>query len=211
VTAPATRPLRRDAAGNRRRLIEAAHTVFGRRGLDAGVDEVAAEAGVGVGTFYRHFGAKDALLDALVEAFMDDVERWAREALHLPDGLGLETYLWQLGEALLVHRACLPRLAASTAATRIDALRPVLDELIADARQHGRVRPDLTRGDVSMLTWGLRAVITTTGSIAPDAWRRHLELVLDGTRPGHTFQNAAMTDGQLAAAEEIRLRPGAAR
>jgi AcrR family transcriptional regulator len=206
VTSTDARPLRRDAADNRERLLQAAQTVFARSGLEAGVNEVAAEAGVGVGTLYRHFGAKDALLDALVGAFVDDVEQVVGSALDVPDGKGLETYLLGLGEVLLTHRACLPHLADSTVSARLDGVVPPLEALMADARAHGRVRDEITRADVTMVSWSLRAIITTTGSIAPRAWRRHVELLLAGLRPGPAFQTAPMTPAELSAAEELRRR-----
>ncbi|MDQ1718021.1 MAG: hypothetical protein QOE89_1974, partial [Pseudonocardiales bacterium] len=62
----AARPLRRDAAENRERLLDAAIQVFAEHGLDAGVDEVARVAGVGTGTLYRRFPTKQALIDELV-------------------------------------------------------------------------------------------------------------------------------------------------
>ena len=62
------RPLRADAERNRRRIVDAAVEVIGRRGLDAGVDEIARVAGVGRGTLYRrvrgwHDGAGEAAAD----------------------------------------------------------------------------------------------------------------------------------------------------
>src|SRR3712207_6955599 len=58
----AAKPLRADAERNRRKLLAAAHAVFAARGLDAGVDEIAREAGVGMGTLYRRFPTKEALV-----------------------------------------------------------------------------------------------------------------------------------------------------
>jgi len=56
---------RSDAVANRERILEAARIVFARRGLDAEVREIAEEAGVGIGTLYRHFGSREGLLMAL--------------------------------------------------------------------------------------------------------------------------------------------------
>src|SRR3954452_1709249 len=63
----ATRPLRADAERNRRRILDGARDVFARHGLEAGVDEVARAAGVGVGTLYRRFPTKDDLMLAVVQ------------------------------------------------------------------------------------------------------------------------------------------------
>ena len=61
-------PLRRDAQRNRDRILAATRAAFQERGLDVGVDEIARRAGVGMGTLYRHFQTKDALIDAIVDA-----------------------------------------------------------------------------------------------------------------------------------------------
>lgn len=68
----AARPLRADAQRNRARVLAAAERVFADRGTAASTEEVARAAGVGVGTVFRHFPSKEALLQALV------VERLAR-------------------------------------------------------------------------------------------------------------------------------------
>ena len=64
--APETRPLRADAERNRRRLLDAAEAMFSERGLDVGVAEIAARAGVGRGTLFRNFATKDDLIAAIV-------------------------------------------------------------------------------------------------------------------------------------------------
>src|ERR687893_559304 len=71
------RPLRADAERNRQRILAAASTVFAERGLDVSLDDIAGAAGVGVGTVYRRFPDKDALIDALFEDKIADVERVA--------------------------------------------------------------------------------------------------------------------------------------
>src|ERR671929_931002 len=63
---PAAKPLRADARRNREKVLEAARAVFGEHGGEAQMDDVARRAEVGVGTVYRHFPTKDALLTALV-------------------------------------------------------------------------------------------------------------------------------------------------
>lgn len=78
--------LRRDAAENRQRLLDAAATVFSARGLDVGVDEIARVAGVGVGTLYRRFPTKDALISELVRQVLEDFVALARDACSAPDG-----------------------------------------------------------------------------------------------------------------------------
>ena len=68
------RPLRADAERNRAKILDAAAQVFAEQGLDASLDEVAAAAGVGVGTVYRRFPDKDALIGALFDQEKDPVQ-----------------------------------------------------------------------------------------------------------------------------------------
>jgi len=60
------RPLRADARRNRECILQAAREVFAKSGIDAQMDDVASRAGVGVGTVYRHFPTKEALMAELV-------------------------------------------------------------------------------------------------------------------------------------------------
>ena len=89
-----SRPLRKDAERNRQRILAAAAEVFAARGLDVTLDDIAAHAGVGVGTVYRRFTDKDELFDAVFERHLDQVAALASDALEAPDAWeGLTTYL----------------------------------------------------------------------------------------------------------------------
>src|ERR1700729_3422429 len=79
------RRLRADAQRNRRRLLEAATELFSERGLEVGVADIAARAGVGRGTLFRNFPSKEHLIAAIVvERMHESVER-GRAALEAPD------------------------------------------------------------------------------------------------------------------------------
>ena len=67
------RPLRRDAARNRERILAAAGEVFATRGLEVTLDDIAHHAGVGVGTVYRRFHDKEQLIDALFDDRMEAI------------------------------------------------------------------------------------------------------------------------------------------
>ncbi|MDX6685079.1 MAG: hypothetical protein QOF86_1207, partial [Baekduia sp.] len=84
-TAPDERPLRKDAERNRQRILDAARALFAEEGLHATLDAVAARAGVGVGTVYRRFADKEALIDALFEERIDEVVEIAEAALAVED------------------------------------------------------------------------------------------------------------------------------
>src|SRR3954452_23181657 len=84
--APAVaRPLRADAARNRTRVLDAARQAFAEAGLDVGVEEIARRAGVGKGTLYRRFPTKEALVRAIFEDILVEIERISDETDHEPD------------------------------------------------------------------------------------------------------------------------------
>src|SRR3712207_9241460 len=82
------RLLRRDAARNRQRLLQAAAELFAQRGLDVTLNDVAHYAGVGVGTAYRRWGNKEELIDELFAQRPPDLLPAAARALGHPDALG---------------------------------------------------------------------------------------------------------------------------
>ena len=214
TTAPVTgRPLRRDAAENRARLLTAAALVFADHGLDAGVQEVARVAGVGIGTLYRRFPSKQALIDALVGGIRRDLLDLARTAATRIDGTGLEELLLTAGEPQAARPGCLQRLWEHSGAGRdaIEEFRTRVVELLQSAQAHGRVRTEITSTDITMVLWSIRGVIETTRTVAPRAWRRHLELLIAGLRPMAWDHFAtALTEKPLTTAE-LRRITGAGR
>src|SRR3954470_6344577 len=89
-----TRPLRKDAARNRDRLLAAARELFAEHGLDVTLNDIAHHAGVGVGTAYRRFRDKGAVIDALFEESLEALAVVASEALEDVDAWrGLVVYL----------------------------------------------------------------------------------------------------------------------
>ena len=178
------RPLRRDARENRQRLLDAAAAVFAERGLEAGVEEIAHVAGVGIGTLYRRFPTKDALICALVHDVMTTILELARASTGCPDGTGLENFLAAASAYQAAHTGVLPRLwKAGSEHRSVDEIRRLVDALLADAKDNGRIRTDLTSTDLTIVMWSIRGVIETTRGIAPDAWRRHLDILIAGLRP----------------------------
>jgi AcrR family transcriptional regulator len=178
----AARELRRDAALNRDRLLAAADRVFADQGLEAGVAEIAREAGVGMGTLYRRFPTKDALIEALVSDVLHAIIETATVALEQPGGSGLEYFLRESAGDQLRHRGCLPRLW-NTEHDLVQAARGLIARLLQDAKVHGRARLDLTTTDLTVMMWSIRGILQTAGDLAPGACQRHLDLLVAGMRP----------------------------
>jgi AcrR family transcriptional regulator len=188
----APRPLRRDAEANRRRILEAARTVFAREGFDAAMEEVARTAGCGIGTLYRRFPSKDALVreqfDEMRAEMLADVE----DATANPDALaGLTHLLTQIGRRIAANRglheaiAGLPQTAEAMEKTRA-ALTPAIAALLARARASGQVRDDIDEADVPVLVSMVAEAIAATEDAGADLWPRYVVILLDGLRPGGT-------------------------
>jgi len=161
--------------------------VFAQYGADAQIDDVALHAGVGVGTVYRHFPNKDALLAELVRQKFRLFADRAREALEAD------------GEPFEVIEALLRRNAATAAAdvgiqyamanageqawTQAQAeqeeLIAVTGQLIERARRAGAIRPDIEAIDIGMLMCGVCSTMLPRPGFD---WRRHLDLAIDMLR-----------------------------
>lgn len=192
------RPLRQDAQRNHQRVLDAARQIIAERGIDAPMELVAARAGVGIGTVYRRFPSKRALVAELVRIQLDALEQSAAAAYGAGDGTGLESFLGTLGSAFAEQRGYADQLAGQVDPERSESIRGAVERLLAQAQQHNRVRPDITIGDVMVAAWSLRGVIETAGDVAPQAWRRHLEIHLAGMRATEPPSLASVTRAQLA-------------
>jgi AcrR family transcriptional regulator len=180
-------PRRADARRNRERVIAAARAVFGEHGRDAQMDDVARQAGVGVGTVYRHFPTKQALLGALIVDAFDRIAAAGRQALDEPDPwAGLTRVLWFAAETLAGDRAFSEIMASDyevpAGATAGQAsLTESVTELMRRAQEAGSLRADAIVDDVPMLMCGVGM-----GQVKPHrcdaSWRRHLQIVIDGLR-----------------------------
>jgi AcrR family transcriptional regulator len=167
---------------NRERLLVAAGQVFEEKGLEASVADVARVAGVGMGTLYRRFPSKEALIAALVTEVLEATVTMAEEAASWPDGSGLEHFLEASSAYQADHLGCLPKLW-NTDHHLVKTARTLIAALLADAQANHRIRPDVTSTDVTLVMWSIRGVLQTTRATAPDAWRRHLDLLVAGLRP----------------------------
>src|SRR6195952_5846807 len=143
---PPAKPLRRDAAENREKVLHAASRVFAEHGLDGSVEEVARVAGVGMGTLYRRFPTKQALIDELIGDLRQQLLELARAAGggH-SGGTGLEELLIAVGRLQADQPGCLQRLWNSSGA-QLQAMaefRQLVAELLREAQRHGRIRAEV--------------------------------------------------------------------
>lgn len=189
MTAAVKRSPRADAERNRRRVVDAAVRVFAERGVDATLNDVAREAGVGVGTVYRKFADKAALLDALFEVKIEQLVRLADEASREPDpALALRGFVLAVMEARATDRglgAVVMRTSRgeSFAAALGRRLGPTVERLVDRAQAAGEVRAGFTGQDVCLLAVMVGTVADHTRDTDPDLWRRYAQILVDGTRP----------------------------
>jgi AcrR family transcriptional regulator len=182
------RQLRSDAERNRARIIEVATLAFARRGLDVPLEEVAENAGVGIGTLYRRFAGRDELIGACFERRLAEYATVAEEALEAPDGwTGLVSYVERICAMQAADRGLADVLNRSLPNAKVlEAHRArgfeLSVRLIERARDEESLRPDVVPEDLALLFMANAGVVEVTGGSARDAWRRFLGIVLDGLR-----------------------------
>ena len=181
-----TRPLRADAARNRRLLLAAAADEFAERGLEASVADIARRAGVGKGTVFRHFATKDDLLAAIVVDRIDALSAVGERLLDAADpGAALLEFLTvaahqrQQRDLSFLQGAELP---AEVTRVRTQMFQTV-HRLVDRAREHGAVRADVTGADVILLMCAPNYVTGYVPDAPPDLWQRYLAIIFDGLRP----------------------------
>ena len=178
------RPLRADAARNRVRILDTARQAFAQRGLDAPLERIARDAGVAIGTLYRHFPRRDDLVHAAFEAELEAYEHLAQQA-HAADDpwVGFCTFLEQICAMLADDAGLCDMLTTARETDHFAAMLERADEVVADvidhARRAGVLRPDFTVDDYRYILMATAGVIEATRHTNPQAWRRHLSLVLD--------------------------------
>jgi AcrR family transcriptional regulator len=190
------RPKKRaDAQRNTEAILHAAMTVFARDGVDAGVRQIAEQAGVGVGTVYRHFPQRS---DLIIAVFRREVDACAEAAVALaaeyPPGEALARWMQRFVDFISAKRGLAAALHSGNAAyaplpNYFNArLRPAMRILLSAARAAGEVRPGVDPDDL------LTAVASLCGprpGTDPEHPRRMVALLIDGLRSGTTPPTAA--------------------
>jgi AcrR family transcriptional regulator len=188
--------------------VAAAREVFGERGVEASLEEIARRAGVGVGTLYRHFATREALVEAVFERRIGELMTVAEASAAEPDGWrALVRCLEQMLEIQAGDRMLQDVFLRSPPGTgRVERvreeLRQLLEQMLERAREQGSLRDDFGFPDLALLFWSFSTLIDATAEVEPNAWRRHLHWLLDGLRAeAATPQTVApLTAEQLRAA-----------
>ncbi|GCE00832.1 TetR/AcrR family transcriptional regulator [Embleya hyalina] len=195
--APATaRRPRRDAEANRRRIVRAGREVFGARGLQATLNDVAHHAGLGVGTVYRKFSDKRALAEVVFGEELDEIAAMARDALDRDDAFDALAEFLERALARAAHNRGLRELmrqgvAEGTGLAR--ARREIhshCERLVEQARDQGGLREGVTAADIARIAVMIDAVMALPAEQPAgqpteqpsELWRRYLVIILDGLR-----------------------------
>jgi AcrR family transcriptional regulator len=182
------RTLRADARRNRERIMSSGRELFARDGPEAQMDEIAARAGVGIGTVYRHFPTKEALLTAMVRDRFQEFGEIATLAEETVDAReALETVMRRSAEAVEGDVGFQLAMMGSNELEwegieeQKAVLAAVVTRIIRRAVDAGAVRDDFTFEDFGMVMCG----ITSTMYYKPGSadWRRHLAITVHGLRP----------------------------
>lgn len=180
--------LRADAARNRQAIIGAARAVYAQRGLDTPFDDIAQAAGVGNATLYRHFPSRCALVGAVFAETLRQIIDSARSALDEPDAWeGFAGHIRFLGRLQATDRALADLLTVGVgAAPELEALRAKayreLVRLAERARRSGALRADFRPQDIILLLMANAGLVHRTADTAPTAWKRFIDVALDGLR-----------------------------
>jgi AcrR family transcriptional regulator len=186
---PKERKPRADALRNRERILEEGKRAFTRAGGDISMEDIARQAGVGVGTLYRHFPTREALLESVYRA---EVAKLAEEARRLSDALppldALRSWMLLFIDYIETKKIIAPalnslvdgptKLFESSGAQIKDAIQ----SLVTRAMASGDIRPDLVPLDL------LRALVGVSNVASAPDWqqsaKRLVDILLLGSRPG---------------------------
>ncbi|MFB8183317.1 TetR/AcrR family transcriptional regulator [Streptomyces sp. NPDC055966] len=183
------RPLRADAARNRARLLDVATEVFTTRGVGVPTEEIARTAGVGVGTLFRHFPTKEALLEAVMVRRLEAI---AAQTARLAAEMEPADAFFACFRLVAEQSAGKNEFAQALAAAGMDAhaalressevIQAQLAALLDAAQRAGVVRPDLSLPELIALLAGTSTTMEHLGA-DPASQQRIFNVVFDGLRP----------------------------
>ncbi|MBF4762836.1 TetR/AcrR family transcriptional regulator [Nocardioides islandensis] len=179
--------MRADAQRNRDRIVEVARVVFRERGYDASLDDIAKKAGVGPGTLYRHFPTRDALLDAVMQAWVDGVTETTDKALTF-EGPAREFLIgWFEAYVALIsmHKGGPAKLTSamgdeqSPISHKTRVLVAATQRVVDHLQARGALREDVEALQMCRMVGGV-AVIADQSDLSADEVRPMLAVLADG-------------------------------
>jgi AcrR family transcriptional regulator len=183
-----SRPLRADARLNRDRLVEVARTAYAAADAAVSLESIAREAGVGIGTLYRHFPTREALVEAVYAAELDDVTASADTLLEqLPPDEALRAWMNRYAQFTVTKRGMVDILRAGWASGRIttpttrERITATIATMLSAGARAGTLRGDINPEDVTAMLLGVFLSTATNGNL--DQTARLLDLVVLALRP----------------------------
>jgi AcrR family transcriptional regulator len=184
--APARKP-RADSARNRQLLIDAAKAGFSEFGLNVSLEEIARRAGVGIGTLYRHFPTREAVVEAVYRREVEQLAEAVPQLLETsPAGEALHKWMHLFIDYIATKRLIAPSLAAAASrgsslhTTSLELITRALTTLVKRAVANGDVRKDIDPSDL------LRALVGVSYGNPDAGWqasaRRLVDILMDGLR-----------------------------
>lgn len=192
TAAGAPRPMRADARRNYERLLTEARTAFAEHGTDASLEEIARRSGVGIGTLYRHFPNRHAMMSAVFQEALASLLQRSRELASAEQPCGalvewLRAIITHAGEYRGLARALLSASHDESSALSECSvpMRDAGERLLVRAQQSGAVRADVSIGDLMQLTNAI-ALAAEQDPGDPELADRLLMLTLRGLKPDTT-------------------------
>jgi AcrR family transcriptional regulator len=180
------RPGRVDARRNREKLLVAARAAFATDSVV--IEDIAREAGVGVGTLYRHFPTREALVEAVYAAELDDVATSAPGLLaEFPPERALRAWLDRYAAFVAAKRGMVDTLRAARGAGRLttpvtrERITAAIGTILAEGARTGALRADVDPEDLTVMILGV--LLSPAASETPAQTSRLLDLVVDAMRP----------------------------
>jgi AcrR family transcriptional regulator len=183
---PRAKPTRSDAVRNRTRVLDAAVAVFADEGVGASTETIAARAGVGIGTVFRHFPTKTALLGAVLAHMFDELKHAATAGLSAADP---GSAFFSVLERILEHAATKKAVADALGGAAMDihrrafigGVRDAMSNLLARAQAAKAVRRDIGFDEVMAVIVGASRAADHAGGNAR-LRQRSVAIILDGLR-----------------------------
>ncbi|WP_020673949.1 TetR/AcrR family transcriptional regulator [Amycolatopsis nigrescens] len=179
---------RADAQRNRDKLVQVARAAFAAADDTVPLEGIARDAGVGIGTLYRHFPTREALVEAVYAAELDDVTGCVPALLQeLPPDAALRAWMGRYAAFIATKRGMADTLRAGWASGRIatpatrERITAAIATILASGAETGSLRTDIDPRDITVMLLGI--LLTTTTGDEPDQTERLLDLVMDALRP----------------------------